>query len=334
MLLSHKRPILYILSIFAAVFVLRTAPVCASEVDSYTFTGFIRDDAVFEINREINTLIEIALAEANQDNIEEPEDLYAVINKILGGFIITRLEEILEERDDGRILRVDIRDSIYAGLWAFWVPSLMLSQKIGGVFKVGDTIIGTDKLGHFVSQGYTYFKICFLKGEGVEKAMLYGINSELTYFGFAATGVFSYADLVANFQGMRFWNDLLGGRPDVLGVQQMPYIQRQNGRWNLVNPVDMRRYLDAGWDERINRNMFRNPMIDEEISNKIARAPATSSFLSPDAVDKHFAALNKRYRAYSIYLLNAGNFQKEHITKLRQKLKLAFRNRIIRQNQS
>jgi hypothetical protein len=332
-LFSYKRAYNF-LCIFSAVFVSLIVSAYATEVDSYTFTGFIRDDAVSEINREINGLIEGAVAEANQDNVLEPEDLYQVINKILGGFIVTRLEEILEERDDGRILRVDIRDSIYSELWAFWAPALMLSQKIGGVFKAGETIIGTDKLGHFVSQGYTYFKICCLEGEGIEKAMLYGINSELTYFGFAATGIFSYGDLVANFQGMRFWNDLLGGRPDILGLEQLPYIEKQNGRWALIHPVDMRRYFDAGWDERINRNMSRNPMIEDEINNKIAHAPASTPALSRDAINEHLSVLNKRYQEYSIYLLNTGNFQKEHITELRQKLKLALKNRGIQRKES
>lgn len=315
-----------------AVLVFSILPAYASEVDSYTFTGFIREDAVSEINREINELMGIAIREANQENIEDPEDLYEVIHKILGGFIITRLEEILEQRDDGRIVRVDIRDSVYSDLWSFWAPSLLLSQKIGGVFKAGGYIIGTDKLGHFVSQGYTYFKICCLKGEGLEKAFLYGINSELTYFGFAATGIFSYGDLVANFQGMRFWNDILGKRPDILGQRQKPYIQRQNGFWVLLNPVDIRRYFDAGWDERINRNVFRNPMIQDEVNSKIVHAAASLPALNRDTIEDRLIALENRYKEYSMYLLNNGNLHKENITELKEKLKLALKNRAVQRN--
>jgi hypothetical protein len=332
-LLSYKRANIF-LCIFAAVLAFGIVSAHATEVDSYSFTRFIREDAVMEINREINELIETAIGEANLENLADPEDLYEAIHKVLGGFIITRLEEILEQKDDGRILRVDIRDSIYSDLWAFWAPSLMLSQKIGGVFKAGEYIIGTDKLGHFVSQGYTYFKICCLQGEDLEKAMLYGINSELTYFGFAATGIFSYGDLVANFQGIRFWNDLLGGRPDILGLSQMPYIQKQSGRWVLVNPVDMRRYFDAGWDERINRNMFRNPMIEDEVNTKIHQAPASSPPLSSDSIQTRLSALQKKYKEYSVYLLNTGNLRKEHIAELREKLKLVLKNRVIQRNKS
>lgn len=319
---------------FIAIFLSRLVPAYASEVDSYTFTGFIREDAVGEINRELNELIESAIQTANHENAYEPEELYQIIHKVLGGFIITRLEEILEQRDDGRIMIVDIRDSIYSGLWAFWAPSLMLSKKIGGVFKADGFIVGTDKLGHFVSQGFTYYKICYLKGDGIEKAMLYGINSELTYFGFAATGIFSYGDLAANFQGMRFWNDFLGRYPDILGIQQAPYIQKQNGQWALVNRVDISRYLDAAWDERVNQNMFRNPMIRDEVATKIKEAAASGVSLGADEIRVQFNLLERRYKAYSIYLLNSGNFYNDHITDLREKLKLSLKNHSIQHKAS
>jgi hypothetical protein len=304
----------------------------ATEVDSYTFTEFIREDATSEINQEINQLIESALDEANREGVREPEELYSIIHKYLGGFIITRLEEILEEKDDGRILRIDIRDSIYSGMWALWAPSLMLSQKIGGVFKIGEFIVGTDKLGHFISQGYTYFKTGCLKDEGIEKAMLYGINSESTYFGFAATGVFSYGDLVANFQGMRFWNDLLRRHPDILGARQTPYLKEINGLWTLVTPVDIRRYIDAGWDERINQNIFRNRLIEVEVNTKIAQATASGSPFGIKTVREQINVLNRKYGVYSPYLINGGNLQKEHIEELRQKLKLTLKFRAGRGN--
>ena len=227
-LFSCKRTLLF-LCVFTACLSFSIIAANATEVDSYTYTRFLKDGAVFEINDEINRLMEEAIREANQDDIHNSEDLYRILNKFLGELIVTQIEEIIEQKNDGRVLKLDIRDSIYSDMWTFWAPSLMLSQKIGGVFKVDEYIIGTDKLGHFVSQGYTYFKICYLKGEGIEEALLFGINSELTYFGFLTTGIYSYGDLVANFQGLRFWNDILSEHPDILGERQQHYIQKKMG---------------------------------------------------------------------------------------------------------
>lgn len=295
----------------------------ASEIDSYTKTQLIRKDAVSFINKEINRLINISVSEANKRGITDSEDLYEILNQNLGGRIISQLEKNLEQNNDHQILKIDIRESIYNGMGFLQAPSLILSRKMGGVFKAGNLIIGTDKLGHFIAQGFTYYKTCYLKDYGVEDALLYGINSEMTYFGFTTTGIFSYGDLVANFQGMRFWNDLLGKYPDILNETRPPYIQKKENRWSVTFPVDMRRYFDAAWDERINRNVFSDPELNDCIGNRIRRAKGSIPYPDTENADKILGLLNKRYKGYSVYLLNHGNFSKYHIKYLKSQLKLA-----------
>jgi hypothetical protein len=297
----------------------------ASEVDSYTHVERIKEDATDVINREINALMKKAVLKANQEKAKEAEELYQIIDDVLGGFIVSEIEEALEKRNDRRIMRVNIRDSIYAGLNTFLSPSIAISKRIGGVFRIQDSIIGTDKIGHFISQGYTYFETCYLKGEGVEKALLYGINSELTYFGFYATGVFSFGDLVANFQGMRFWNDLLAKYPDILGESQAPYMKYENGKWEFARAVDMRRYFDTGWDERINHNVFRNSQVDMEVNRRISQSGVSATRSGPQGEEQ----FEKRYKRYAIYLFNSGKITREYLSILRQKLKLVLKQRIM-----
>ena len=285
----------------------------ASEVDSYTNIRLIREDAVDEINRDINILIREAVYTANIHGGRDPKDLYNFLNKRLGGRIVSRLEKILEHKNDGRVLKVDIKDSIYSELGFLRAPSLILSRKMGGVFKVDNCVIGTDKLGHFIAQGFQYFKKCYLQNNGVEEALLYGINSELTYYGLITTGVYSYGDLVANFQGMRFWNDILGQYPDILKEAIHPYIQFENGKWVAINPVDMRRYFDAGWDERINQNLFSDSEVNKTVLNRIRCLKDEEISPPPETVNTILGALKRKYKAYAIYLLNAGNSPKHRL---------------------
>ncbi len=297
---------------------------CASEIDSYTKTRLIRKDAVAFINHEINRLINASVREANERGLSDAEDLYRILNKNLGGRIISQLEKNLEQHNDEQILKIDIRESIYNGMGFLQAPSLILSRKMGGVFKADDFIIGTDKLGHFIAQGFTYFKTCYLKNYGVEDALLYGINSEMTYYGFTTTGIFSYGDLVANFQGMRFWNDLLGEFPDILNEDHPPYIQRKGDQWVVAFPVDMRRYFDAAWDERINRNVFSDPELEDCIGSRINQAKGSARFPDPEKAKQTLELLNKKYKAYSAYLLNLDNFSRHRIKYMKSLLKTSI----------
>ncbi len=68
-----------------------------------------------------------------------------------------------------------------------------------------------------------------------------------------ATGVFSYGDLSANFNGMRFWNHMLQKRDDVLGVAYNvgPYVRCEAGKWKTTEfKIDFRNYVDASMESR------------------------------------------------------------------------------------
>lgn len=43
------------------------------------------------------------------------------------------------------------------------------------------------------------------KSQTLEQALEFGSTQDKTYYGYDITGVFSHADLVANFNGLRFW---------------------------------------------------------------------------------------------------------------------------------
>ncbi len=137
-------------------------------------------------------------------------------------------------------------DSIYGDSTPLTLAKLM---PLSSTIQAGGVRFGADKLAHFVSVGWSYYEdLHKLLGEGVpmEEAIgeiiRKGIDGELLYLlGYRVSGVFSIADLVADYQGMLFYRDLCSG-PD-------PVLQLRHGRWIIRHPIDLRRYITPEWDE-------------------------------------------------------------------------------------
>ncbi len=108
---------------------------------------------------------------------------------------------------------------------------------------------GTDKIAHIFQQGYSYYKIynrALSKGltpdEATEKAVKWGKSTEHTYYGTLISGVFSNADLCANFAGMRFYQNLT--REIKIENETKPAILiLENGIWKFNESVDLQKSL-------------------------------------------------------------------------------------------
>jgi hypothetical protein len=107
---------------------------------------------------------------------------------------------------------------------------------------------GTDKLTHFLSQGWWYlgwYQKGLRKGLSVEEAELRaidrGIFTERTVLGKVASGVVSVSDLEANYDGMRFLLSMCEGSE--------PLLEKTDEGWQLTRPLDLREYVKPAWDE-------------------------------------------------------------------------------------
>jgi len=121
--------------------------------------------------------------------------------------------------------------------------------------QVGGVLIGTDKLGHFVSEGWRYYeRYRRARRRGLpppraeEYAIRTGVLVERLILGKAVSGVLSLADLEANYQGMRFYRDLCEG--------PRPLLQLVGDRWRLVRGVDLAEYVGPEWDESYQPNVY------------------------------------------------------------------------------
>ncbi len=122
---------------------------------------------------------------------------------------------------------------------------------LGRTLRVGDVYFGIDKLGHMFGFGSRYYQryLRYLRRgateqEAIERIVRYGIITEKVLVGEYLDGVFSYADLEANFQGFMLARDMCEGDD--------PFLALEDEKWRLTRPVDLRTYITPDFDESYN----------------------------------------------------------------------------------
>jgi hypothetical protein len=115
--------------------------------------------------------------------------------------------------------------------------------------RVNGVEMGTDKFDHFFQQGYRYYKIYdreLAKGrtpdEAAKRAIAWGKKTEKTIYGYLVSGVFSNADLFANYAGMKFYLGLT--QPVKIGdTTREPTLSLVEGQWQVNIDADERAAL-------------------------------------------------------------------------------------------
>lgn len=233
----------------------------ASEIDSYTLRYEPLEDARLIINQRANDYLRDAIVRVNQKSVCKKDDLYTEIRKDFN--IILRKGNFINEIVSSAVIpkhQIARSESIFKyhkitdGYLLARPAADMDGIGIGTTMNFDGHYIGSDKFEHMFGQGYHYFKRFYYKGFTLKRVLYVGMANERLHLGGnpIATGVYTPADLVANFQGMRFWNDLLVEGPDLLNENLGPYITCVDNQWKLVKEVDFRNYIDAGFDEAYN----------------------------------------------------------------------------------
>ncbi len=182
------------------------------------------------------------------------------------------------------------------GVWRYthlW-PLGALSRPVPSV-EMDGVILGVDKLGHFFSEGRRYWRSYreqlaagATRAQAERTAIDRGIRQEMSYFGWKSAGIFSYADLEANWQGFQYFRALCEGDAALLQVK--------DGTWTLRAPLDIRKYVNPCWDEAWNPNglrprhvrgirramtglcpVLRRPEVQERWARYLARGCASTS---------------------------------------------------------
>ncbi|MFC1884141.1 hypothetical protein ACFL2O_05165 [Thermodesulfobacteriota bacterium] len=154
---------------------------------------------------------------------------------------------------------------------SLFAPGLGALEKkfvsIDPTINIGGIYFGTDKLSHFLGSGYLYYKtyLGVIKNSGSETAafraaILSGCKMETGILGMQTTGVFSFADLEANFQGMVMAIDFCR--------KSDPILQFKSDIW-VLGSLDIRDYVSPNWDETENVSVYNKKRWDQVRRNMV-----------------------------------------------------------------
>ena len=142
-------------------------------------------------------------------------------------------------------------ESIYVkNVFPFILP-MARNMNVNGVY------FGTDKLGHFISFGVRYYGIYHRaithgadEKTAFKKVVDFGLMSEVDLVGKIITGVLSFGDLEANFQGMLFFRSLCDS------TSAFHLKKDESNGWTLSGKFDIAQYVNGDWDESYNESGF------------------------------------------------------------------------------
>lgn len=171
----------------------------------------------------------------------------AVFNELGGLYWVDRIERLAIRSPEIERLPQFRHDSIYNGL-PFTARRVNWIFGVGRTIKLAGVLTGSDKLGHFFSQGKKYY-FSHLAGWREEHIFGRGIFNERWLFGQLTTSIYSNADLVANYEGYQFYRSLfedgiVSGKPAIVRFAgERAVIQRAFSWSDHVNDY---------WDEALN----------------------------------------------------------------------------------
>ena len=313
---------------------LATTAVPAAEIDSVTGRFAPLDDSMATVNAIFRERLAQGVADANPDPDDigrvdadafcDPERLYRSVRRALFYSLLPRwgLRGYDLDRQLRELLAADsyvlaLQDSIYRDIDFLEGFSLNLKE-LSDVVRLDGHLVGLDKLGHFFAEGWTYFEHTHEDGESLDAAMAWGSRQESGKFGNRTTGIHSFADLVANFHGWRFWNALLGEQDDPLkgffgNLLSEPYVDCElqllaslrHGRlvraWRVERRFDLSDYVDGMWDENNNCNSYADTVIEAKVRERIEEiAPGFACPAEPATC----VEAQRRYGRYARQLLH------------------------------
>ena len=222
------------------------------EVDHYLSWGNPLTDSANPLNAKMNEIVEKAIESLPNDC--SCEFAASTILSEFGVKLNSDLERWIKKSTKLDLYRPDWSEAVEKSI--FRIPpktkrmeeleKTSLSMQIDEIINIGGIYFGIDKLSHFTGSGYLYYQsyLIFRDNPDVnaeEMAIWFGILGEKSIIGRIATGVFSYADLEANYQGMQLGRNMCEG--------DNPMLKQSDNRWTLTRLLDMRNYVNPLWDE-------------------------------------------------------------------------------------
>lgn len=239
----------------AVLLAMLAAPAQAYETDPYAKRHLDVADSLPLLDAKVNDALD-EIAAAWDKGEDEWAFVMAVYWKVGGLHWVDKLERWAMRAPEVERIPVTRAESLVADfpLWAGRVASIF---GFGPTINVGGVYFGTDKIGHFFSQGRKFYGRFRATGDEA-KAVRRSILTEKGLFGRLTTGVYSNADLVANYEGYRFYRSLfhagiVADKTPVFHWEEGAPVKQRAFTWaDHVNPF---------WDEALNANAYSRRLL-------------------------------------------------------------------------
>lgn len=222
----------------------------AYETDQFSHRDAPIADSTEILNARVNATLEDIVADRDADR-DEMVVVNAIYHAIGGHHWVDKLERWAMRSAEVEKLATPRYDSVFSGLpwYALRVTSFF---GVGKTIRVNGQLVGSDKIGHFLSQGRKYYRR-FLRSNSEADAARHSAFTERAIFGRMTTGSYSNADLVANYEGHRFYrslfeDDIVPGKPAIL--------RWVDGGWEIQRSFDWADHVNEYWDEALNINHY------------------------------------------------------------------------------
>jgi hypothetical protein len=253
-----------------------TGTVQAIETDQFIAATVSLKDSSPLINNYIREKMHIAVSKANRRGKGPAycQKLASnVFTEILGRFSISKISRYAEEAEEfERFPSDDLSMGEYMDLSIYQMAKFPINMVgLSHTINVGGIYVGTDKLGHFALLGRNYYnryrKYNRRMKDSVaaqKKSIMKGIRQEVSLLGYTLGGVLSFADLEANYQGLRFGIEMCQG--------ENAFLQFADNQWqiNTQRPFDIMEYFNPKMDETFNLNFWR-PNLWKKINPDVAK---------------------------------------------------------------
>ena len=270
-----------------AAALMAAATAVATETDPYTYRHMELADSLEILDAKVNDALDRVAA-----SWDRGENEWAFVNAVFGklGSIhwVDPLERWAMEAPEVDKLPTTRRDVVFAK-----VPLLRAQlARIGlaRTINVNGVYIGTDKIGHFISQGRKFYAR-FRRHGTEERAARLTAAWEGLIWGRMMSGIYSNADLVANYEGYRFFRGLFH---DGMVAGKEPMFRWQSGRPIRLRSFTWADHVNPLWDEMLNPAAYVAGLIPYlqrrmlKLCDDFARRPERYRV-------EHFDALNERY---------------------------------------
>lgn len=240
------------------------APALAYETDQYSNRTLPVADSTAVLDARVNEALGRVAA-----GWRGPEDRWRFAVRVwreLGGVHwVDRIERFAMRSPEVEKLPQHRWRSIFAGA-PFRARRVNFVFGVGRTIRLAGSLVGSDKLGHFFSQGLKYYR-SHLDGWSEERIAGRGRFNERWLFGQLTTSVYSNADLVANWEGYLFYRSLF--EPDVVAGKG-PIVRFEHGRAELLRPFTWRDHVNDYWDEALHPSHW-SPLLERSLRPKLAR---------------------------------------------------------------